>query len=74
MKIQPKLILALAIGIAAAGCDTGEAPKGLSPAETEAAVNALPPEKQIEYINRSPMPAAAKEKKIAEIKAKAGMK
>ncbi len=66
---------ALAFSLAVlAGCDTGEAPAGLTGAETDAAVKKLPAQQQIDYINRSPMPPDVKAKKIAEIKAQAGIK
>jgi len=69
-----RLSFLFAMGFAIAGCSVGDAPKGLSAEETRAAVDALPPDKQIDYINRSPIPQAEKEKRIADIKAKAGMK
>lgn len=55
------------------GCSVGDAPAAMTPEETKEAVAKLPPKEQIDYINRSPLPAAEKEKRIADIKAKAGM-
>ncbi|MBI1335216.1 MAG: hypothetical protein GC165_20315 [Armatimonadetes bacterium] len=63
----------LLVGTVMTGCSIGNAPQALSPEETRDAVAKLPPQQQIDYINRSPMSAAEKEKRIAEIKAKAGM-
>jgi len=60
--------------VAAYGCGIGDAPQGLSATETQAAVKALPPQQQIDYINRSPMPTAMKAQRIAEIKASSGLK
>ncbi|MBS1726384.1 MAG: hypothetical protein JST51_06650 [Armatimonadetes bacterium] len=79
MKIQkisntPWLPAVLLVGAATIGCSMGNAPQALSPQETRDAVAKLPPQQQIDYINRSPMSAAEKEKRIAEIKAKAGIK
>ena len=74
MNSMLKLTFVLLAGIALFGCDTGNAPQGLTAAETQKAVSELPPQQQIDYINRSPMPAADKAKKIADIKVKARMK
>ena len=72
---KKSMLVSLAAGVLGlAGCSIGDAPQGLSPAETRAAVAALPPLKQIEYINRSPLPQKEKEKRIAEIKAANGIK
>lgn len=51
----------------------GSAPEPMSESELKSAVEKLPPQDQINYINSSPMPKELKEKKIAEIKAKAGI-
>jgi hypothetical protein len=66
----------LALGLcvlAAGGCSFGDAPKGLSPEETRAAVSKLPAKDQIDYINRSPLPPDEKAKRIADIKASHGL-
>jgi hypothetical protein len=63
----------LAAGFAATGCNIGNAPEPMSGDEARAAVEKLSPEQQIEWINRSPMPPAEKQKKIDEIKAKHGL-
>lgn len=55
------------------GCNVGSAPEPMSESELKSAVEKLPPQDQINYINSSPMPKELKEKKIAEIKAKAGI-
>src|SRR5579862_5824236 len=57
-----------------AGCSFGDAPRGLTPEETRAAVAALPPQQQIDYLNRSPLPPAEKQRRIADIKAQHGIK
>ncbi len=55
------------------GCSSiGNVPEGMSPEETKKAFNELPLEKQIEHVNGAPIPQAEKDKKIAELKAKAG--
>jgi len=74
MKRITKIAWLAVVAAAAIGCDTGEAPAGLTGAETDAAVKKLPAQQQIDYINRSPMPPDVKAKKIADIKAQAGMK
>ncbi len=69
ISLFPLVVLGLA------GCSSiGDAPQGLSASETRAAVAALPAQQQIDYINRSPMPADQKAKRIADIKAAAGIK
>ncbi|MBC8064636.1 MAG: hypothetical protein H7Y17_07385 [Chlorobia bacterium] len=65
-------IASLAV-LACIGCNVGNAPEPMSEAELKSAVDKLPPQDQINYINSSPMPKDVKEKRIAEIKAKAGM-
>jgi len=66
-----------ALGIFAAlgisGCHVGNAPEPMSATEVKDAVAKLPPQQQIDWINRSPMPPDEKAKRIAEIKAKAGI-
>ena len=74
MNSTCKILLACSAAGVIGGCSFGDAPKGLSATETQDAVKALPPQQQIDYINRSPMPAPEKAKRIAEIKSKAGMK
>ena len=59
--------------MAAAGCNIGNAPEPMSGTDVKSAVEQLPPEKQIEWYQRSPMPPAEKQAKINEIKKKAGM-
>jgi hypothetical protein len=69
------VVLSLLLGLLAlGGCGIGDAPKGLTPEETRAAVAKLPPDKQIDYINRSPLPAEEKQKRIAAIKTANGLK
>lgn len=55
------------------GCNVGNAPAPMDEDQLKAAVEKLSPQDQINYINSSPMPKELKEKRIAEIKAKAGM-
>jgi hypothetical protein len=66
----PLLFLCVAI----AGCNIGNAPEPMSEAELKKAVENAKPEDQIAWIQRSPMPTAEKEAKIAEIKEKHGIK
>jgi hypothetical protein len=56
------------------GCNVGNAPQPMDEAQLKSAVEKMPPQDQINYINASPMPKEMKEQRIAEIKAKAGMK
>ncbi len=73
--MRRSVLLTLGFGLLTlTGCSIGDAPKGLSPEETRAAVAALPPQQQIDYINRSPLPAEEKQKRIAAIKAAHGIK
>jgi len=74
-----KNVLTLAAALAAtagilAGCNSGMGPQGLSEAEAKKAIEDLPPADRIKFIESSPMPDAEKKKKIAEIKAQAGIK
>jgi hypothetical protein len=70
---KPLFAVAL-LGVAISGCNVGNAPEPMSETEVRQAVDNAKPEDQISWIQRSPMPAAEKEKKIAEIKAKHGLK
>ena len=66
-------IVSLAV-LLCAGCGVGNAPAPMDENQLKAAVEKMPPQDQINYINSSPMPKEMKEQRIAEIKAKAGMK
>ncbi len=67
--------IAIPVMILAAGCDNvGNAPPPLSPDDTKKALSEAKPEDQINWINRSPMPADEKARKIKEIEDKYGIK
>lgn len=66
--------LAISLGFVCVGCNVGNAPEPMNEAQLENAVEKLPPQKQIDYINSSPMPADEKARRIAEIEAKTGYK
>ncbi len=59
--------------VAAAGCNLGMQPAGASPEEVKSTIAKMKPEDQIKFYESSPMPAAQKAAKIAEIKAKYGI-
>jgi hypothetical protein len=75
MKLNSKFVVAgiLAAGILA-GCSMGMQPTGSTVDQIKAKEAAMPPDQQISMIEHSPIPPAEKAKKIAEIKAKAGLK
>jgi hypothetical protein len=56
------------------GCNVGNAPEPMSESQLKDAVSNLPPKDAVNYINASPMPAAEKARRIAEIEAKTGYK
>jgi hypothetical protein len=58
--------------VAAAGCGIGNAPEPMSASDVKDQVDQLPVEQQIEWIQRSPLPPEEKQKRIDEIRAKAG--
>ena len=72
MKIT--LFLVSATSIVLAGCNAGAAPETMKPEDVKSAVDKATPEQQIDWYKRSPLPEAEKNKKIAEIKEKAGIK
>lgn len=67
------LAAALASALVVGGCSIGNAPEPMSEGDVKAALDKATPEQQIDWVNRSPMPPAEKQRRIAEIKAKAGM-
>lgn len=64
----------LFLAVAVVGCNMGNAPEPMSESELKQAVDNAKPEDQIAWIERSPMPPDEKKAKIAEIKAKHGLK
>ena len=66
------LVLCL-FALACFGCNIGNAPTPMEASEVQGAVDKLPPQDQIRYIQNSPLPQAEKDKRIAEIKAKHGL-
>ena len=60
--------------LALSGCNVGMQPEGPNPDEVKAKEASLPPEQQIAMIKNAPMPADQKAAKIAEVKAKYGLK
>jgi len=56
-----------------AGCNVGNAPEPMSASQVRDEVAKLSPQQQIDWVNRSPMPPEEKAKRIADIKAKAGI-
>jgi hypothetical protein len=75
--MNKRTLYALVVGLGAiviGGCDPGNQPASPSPDEIKKTIAAMPADKQIEMIQHSPMSPQQKEQKIAEIKAKAGMK
>ena len=56
------------------GCSMGMQPEGPNAEQVKAKEASLPPDQQIAMIKYSPMPAAQKAEKIAEVKAKYGIK
>lgn len=71
--MNKKLWIASLAAIICVGCGVGNAPAPMDEDQLKAAVEKMPAQDQINYINSSPMPKEMKEKRIAEIKAKAGM-
>jgi hypothetical protein len=67
-------MLSVAATLCIAGCNVGMQPSGPSPDEVRAKIATMPPEKQIEMVQNSPMPPAAKAAKIAELESKYGIK
>lgn len=55
------------------GCNIGNAPEPMAASEVKKEVEKLTPDQQIDWYNRSPMPPAEKQKKIAEIREKYGL-
>ena len=62
------------LAVALAGCNVGNAPEPMSESDLKSAVEKLPPQDQINYINASPMPPAMKAQRIKEIEDKTGYK
>ncbi len=75
MKIKPINALVFGVvGFALVGCSIGMQPEGPTSDQIKAKMAAMPPEKQIELIQNSPMKPDEKATKIAEIKQKFGIK
>jgi hypothetical protein len=66
------IVLTLIAAFACIGCNVGNAPEPMNEAELKSAVEKMPPQDQINYINASPMPQAQKDKRIKEIMDKTG--
>ena len=64
----------LAATVSLIGCGIGDAPKTMDQNELKDALSKATPQQQIDWYNRSPMPAAEKKKKIEEIEQKYGLK
>lgn len=60
------------VALFAVGCGIGNAPEPMAAEDVKGELEKLSPEQQIEWVNRSPMSAADKQKRIDEIKAKTG--
>jgi hypothetical protein len=56
------------------GCNVGNAPEPMNEDQLKAAIEKMPPQDQINYINSTPMPAEQKAARIKEIEAKTGYK
>lgn len=72
-----KRILVLALGagaLALGGCSVGDAPKGLDAAQVQTEFSKQDPQKQIQGLMASPLPAAEKEKRIKAIEDQYGIK
>ena len=75
MKLNASNVLFAAIAVGTlSGCNVGMMAEGPSPSEIKAKVAAMPPDQQIAFYKNSPMPAADKAKKIAEIEQKYNIK
>ncbi|MGV3616024.1 MAG: hypothetical protein ACO1SV_11880 [Fimbriimonas sp.] len=74
LNVSVGSLIVLVAAAMLSGCSMGDAPAGMTEADAKAAVDALPPDQKIKAIESSPMPEADKRKRIAEIKAAAGMK
>jgi len=68
------LILFVAVAVGLSGCNVGSAPAPMGDDEVKDAINKMSPEQHIHFIEGSPLPKEEKDKQIAEIKAKAGIK
>lgn len=74
MNFKPLFPLIAAMSFPLVGCQTDSTPpEVVSEADVNKQVESLSPQAQIDYLNRSPMPPAEKQKKIEEIKKKAGL-
>jgi hypothetical protein len=74
MKTIIKSLTVFVVGLNVIGCSSmGNAPESASNEEFRANFEKSSPQEQINVIQASPMPAADKEKKIAEIRAKHNM-
>jgi hypothetical protein len=56
------------------GCDAGSQPKGMSNDDAKSAIDKMTPENKIKAIASSPLPAAEKERRYAEIEKETGVK
>jgi hypothetical protein len=64
----------LAVALSLIGCGMGDAPPPMTREDAKNALNNLSPEDKIRYYDSSPMPAAEKQKKIAEVEQQYGVK
>jgi hypothetical protein len=69
-----KILAAGFLLLTCVGCNIGNAPQPMSDDELQSALDKLPPQDQINYINSSPMPPDMKAKRIKEIEEKTGYK
>jgi len=68
------MLLAVIVAGGMSGCSMGMMPEGPSASQVKEKVAAMPPDQQIAFYQNSPMSPAKKAAKIAEIKAKYGLK
>lgn len=61
------------LALALCGCNVGMAPEGPSPDQFKRQIGEMPPDKQIQFIQNSPMSASQKQQQIAAIQQKYGI-
>ncbi len=67
-------LIAILASSALIGCSAGDAPPPMTREDAKTALSNLSPEDKIRYYDSSPMPAAEKQQKIAEIEQQYGVK
>jgi len=76
-KIQILTLLAAMIivgTVSGCGCDAGAQPSGMSKTDAESAIAKMKPDDKIRAIASSPLPAAEKERRYADIEKETGVK